>query len=220
MPAMSWPLPIRMTCGCRRNSRADWPRSARYRPKTPALYCARQLLVDARLRRIALSATVQRPPAFPAALTQDIATGCTLMLNRAAANLVAASRAPAATLHDWWSYLLVAAAGGRLLFDDTPVVLYRRHAANVVGAPASLLHRGLAAARRGPRVFMNVFRQNIAALADQPELISAGASQQVAAIARDLNGGAMQRWAVLRMRGLTRQTWPETMLFRLWFILH
>jgi hypothetical protein len=65
-----------------------------------------------------------------------------------------------------------------------------------------------------------VFRQNIAALADQPELISAGASQQVAAIARDLNGGAMQRWAVLRMRGLTRQTWPETMLFRLWFILH
>ena len=26
--------------------------------------------------------------------------------------------------------------------------------------------------------------------------------------------------AVLRMRGLRRQTWLETMVFRLWFMLH
>jgi Glycosyl transferase family 2 len=187
---------------------------------TPALYCARQVLVDAELRRIAESAMVRRSLAFPAALTQNIATGCTVMLNRAAANLIAASRAPSATLHDWWSYLLVSAAGGRVLFDATPVVLYRQHAANTLGAPATLVQRGLAALHRGPASFMNVFLQNIAALGDQPELISSAASAQVATIAHALDGGAIQRCAALRMPGLRRQTWPETMLFRLWFLLH
>jgi glycosyltransferase involved in cell wall biosynthesis len=186
----------------------------------PALYCARQILVDVGLRRITVSAMVRQPPAFPAALTQNVATGCTLMLNRAAARLIASSRAPGATLHDWWSYLLVAAAGGQLLFDATPVVLYRQHEANMVGAPSSLLRRAVAALRRGPDAFMNGFRQNVAALADQPALASPVAREQIAAIARAMNGSAMQRCAVLRMRGLTRQTWLETMLFRLWFMLH
>jgi glycosyltransferase involved in cell wall biosynthesis len=187
---------------------------------TPALYCARQVLVDAELRRIGESPMVRRSLAFPAALTQNIATGCTVMLNRAAAGLIAASRAPGATLHDWWSYLLVSAAGGPVLFDATSVVLYRQHAANTLGAPATLVQRGVAAMRRGPASFMNVFLQNIAALGDQPELISSAASAQVAAIAHALDSGAMQRCAALRMPGLRRQTWPETMLFRLWFLLH
>jgi hypothetical protein len=187
---------------------------------TPALYCARQVLVDVGLRRIALSPIVRNPPAFPAALTQNVATGCTVMLNQAAISLIAASRAPGGTLHDWWCYLVVAAAGGRLMFDATPVVLYRQHGANMVGAPSSLLRRGFAALLRGPRSFMGVFQQNVAALSDQPELISPEARAQVAAIARALNGGRMRRCAALRMRGLRRQTWPETMVFRLWFMLH
>lgn len=187
---------------------------------TPALYCARQVLVDAQLGRIADSAMLRQPPGFPAALTQNIATGCTVILNRAAAEVVAASRAPAGTLHDWWCYLVVAAAGGRVLFDTTPVVLYRQHQFNALGAPATLLQRGIAALRRGPAIFMTVFLQNIAALADQPELISPAARAQVAMIAQALEGGAMHRWKALRMPGLLRQTWPETMLFRLWFLLH
>ena len=91
------------------------------------------------------------------ALTQNVATGCTVMLNRAAADLIAASRAPGATLHDWWSYLMVSAAGGRVLFDAAPVVLYRQHEANALGAPASFPQRALAALRRGPATFMNGF---------------------------------------------------------------
>jgi hypothetical protein len=187
---------------------------------TPALYCARQVLVDVQLRRIALSPVLRSPPAFPAALTQNVATGCTLMLNRAAISLIAASRAPGGTLHDWWCYLLVAAAGGRLIFDHAPVVLYRQHGANMVGAPSSMLRRGRAALLRGPGSFMDVFRQNIVALGSQPALISLEARAQVAAIAHALDGGVMRRSAALRMRGLRRQTWPETMVFRLWFMLH
>lgn len=187
---------------------------------TPTLYSARQVLVDAALNRICVSPIVREPTGFPAALTQNLATGCTLMLNRAAADLVGASRAPAGTLHDWWCYLLVAAAGGRLVFDPTPVVLYRQHASNMVGAPATRLRRGVAALRRGPGAFMSILRQNIAALLDQPELLSACAREQLVTIARALDCGAPRRLSALRMPGLTRQTWAETMLFRLWFMLH
>lgn len=186
---------------------------------TPALYCARQVLVDADLRQVAVSPPMHRVPRFPAALAQNIVTGCTLMLNRAAIELVASSRAPDATLHDWWCYLLVSAAGGALLFDATPVVLYRQHDGNMVGAPSSFWQRGLAALRRGPHSFTTVLRQNVAALAEQPQLIPAAAREQVAAIADALDGGVMRRLSVLRMPGLSRQTWSETMVFRLWFVL-
>ena len=119
--------------------------------ETPALYFARQVLVDARLRRIAMSYRVRRPPGFPAALTQNLATGCTVLMNRAAMGLLATSTAPMGSLHDWWSYIMVSAHGGRLIADDEPTVLYRQHDTNTVGAPpqpVAARDRG-AAARSG-----------------------------------------------------------------------
>ena len=185
---------------------------------SPALYCARQVLVDEELRRIGLSPVVHRVPAFPAALAQNIATGCTVMLNQRAAQLVAASRAPASAFHDWWCYLVVSAAGGEVRFDARPVVLYRQHGDNAVGAPATSLRRGLAALRRGPRPFASLLRQHVAALTDQPQLLSAPARAQLETISAALATGMLRRFAVLP-EGLKRQTWPETVLFRLWFVL-
>src|SRR5260370_27059706 len=132
--------------------------------------------------------------------------------------MIAGSHPPSATLHDWWCYLLVTASGGMLLDDDEPVVLYRQHTANLVGAPRSMSRRAVAAMQRGSSVYMNVLRQHVAALMAQPKLMSETTRAQVAAIDQALNGGPMRRLAVLRMPGLRRQTWPETMLFRLWFL--
>ncbi|MBV9758030.1 MAG: glycosyltransferase family 2 protein [Alphaproteobacteria bacterium] len=185
----------------------------------PALYCARQVLVDAKLRRLGLSPPLPRAPGFPAPLAQNIATGCTIMLNRAAAAIVAHSRPPPSTLHDWWSYLLVAAAGGKLLLDDTPAVLYRQHAGNLVGAPASLVRRGLGALQRGPGAFMRGFRDHVNALAAHAELLTPQARRDLAAIQQALHGGRWRRIAALRIPGLTRRTWYETLLFRCWFLL-
>ncbi|MBV8092562.1 MAG: glycosyltransferase family 2 protein [Acetobacteraceae bacterium] len=184
----------------------------------PALYCARQIFVDGNLRPIGLSALVRRPPGFPAALTQNIATGCTMMLNREAALLVAASKVPPGTLHDWWCYVLVTAAGGRLIFDSEPVILYRQHAGNAVGAPCSLTRRGLAAIRRGPGMFMDVFRQHVTALAEQTHLLSAPACIQLAKIDQALRGTRWERVRALATPGFRRQTWPEDLVFRLWFL--
>ncbi len=185
----------------------------------PTLYCSRQILVDEALQRIGLSAALRRPLQFPAALTQNVATGCTVALNAAAARLVASSHPPSATLHDWWSYLVVSANGGQLVADATPTVLYRQHGGNAVGAPASMRRRAVAALRRGPGVFMNVLRCHVAALREQPDLLSPDAAAALDVVEAGLQGGMTQRLAALQRCTLSRQTWQETLVFRCWFLV-
>jgi glycosyltransferase involved in cell wall biosynthesis len=187
--------------------------------EVPAIYSARQVLVDARLNTLSVSPRLRVPPRFPASLTQNLATGCTVTMNQAAARLVAGSRAPPGCQHDWWAYLLVTAAGGRFLADDEPVVLYRQHGRNAVGAPRSFVRRGWAALRRGPGVFMGVLRQNVAALDAQRHLLTPEARMQLEQIQRALRGGPLRRMSALRLPGLRRQTWAEQMVFRLWFMI-
>ncbi len=185
----------------------------------PALYCARQSLVNAALRPIRLSARLREPPGFPQALTQNIATGCTVMLNAEAVRLIASSREPPDTLHDWWAYLIVTAAGGVVLIDDTPTVLYRQHSGNAVGVPLSTWRRAMTAIQRGPRVFMHTFRQHAEALMAQQELLTPSARAALALIVSGLHDGLGPRVRALREPGLRRQSFAETQLFRLWFLL-
>jgi hypothetical protein len=185
----------------------------------PALYCARQWLVDATLNRLQLSAPVRRPPGFLSALTQNIATGCTVILNRAAVDRVLASKPPDQAWHDWWCYLVVTGCGGRVIADPTPVILYRQHGTNVIGAPSSQTRRGVAALRRGRGTFMRILRAHVAALNSTPDLIASAKRRQLDIVVRALDGGMGARIAALRMPGFARQTFAENLIFRLWFVL-
>ena len=185
----------------------------------PTLYCARQMLADARLRTLGPSPGLQRPPSFPAALVQNIATGCTVMLNRSAARLIASVDAPEGTLHDWWAYLVVAAAGGQILVDGVPVVLYRQHGANAVGATRSRLGRGASALLRGPKPFMSLLHRHVAALSAARERLPPVARERLDELQRALSAGFAGRMRALRALELVRQTAPETAIFRLWFLL-
>ena len=185
----------------------------------PALYCARQTVVDAGLRPIAASPRLRLPPGFRAALAQNVAVGCTILLNPPAVALVAGLTAPQRTYHDWWCYLLVTAAGGRCLHDDAEVILYRQHPGNTVGTPRSTPRRALAALRRGPTAFMNLLRGHLAALAARPEVLSATARDDVVLLDMALRGGVRERLGALRTLRLRRQTLAETAALYLWFLL-
>lgn len=185
----------------------------------PTLYCARQALVDAALRRIGLSAPLTITPGFPASLTQNVAAGCTTLLNRAAALLVAGSEPPEETLHDWWSYILISAAGGPIIADPEPTILYRQHAGNTIGAGASRLRRAIAAARRGPGPFMRDFSRHVDSLTQHTALLTQAARQDLEVLRRAVNGGPWSRLVALRLPGLRRNHWSEGLLFRLWFLI-
>jgi hypothetical protein len=141
------------------------------------------------------------------------------MLNRRAAELIAASRPPAMTWHDWWSYIVVAAAGGTVLVDRTATILYRQHNGNQIGNAGPFWRRAIAAARRGRQPFMSLFRGHVAALEQDAGWLAEPARQQVRLVAQALAGGAWRRLLALRLPGLRRQTWQETLIFRLWFVL-
>ena len=69
---------------------------------------------------------------FPAQLISNTVTGCTSLMNMAL--LKKALPVPdEAVMHDWW-LSLVASAFGRLVFVPRPLVEYRQHGRNTLGA--------------------------------------------------------------------------------------
>ncbi|MGN0779592.1 MAG: glycosyltransferase family 2 protein [Aristaeellaceae bacterium] len=79
-------------------------------------------------------------------LVQNNVTGCTLMMNAALRRLVAAHGDPDTMyMHDWF-IALTAAAFGHIVFLNEPLVRYRQHGVNVMGASRqSLVRRGVKA---------------------------------------------------------------------------
>ena len=62
----------------------------------------------------------------------NLVTGCTALLNEALAR-AASPVSTQAIMHDWW-LALVASAFGKLVFLDMPLVHYRQHSRNTIGA--------------------------------------------------------------------------------------
>jgi len=183
----------------------------------PTLYCARQYLTDADLVIFQESALLSRRPDFHASLTQNIATGHTILLNAAAHSLMRNTPPPPSVLHDWWAYLLTSAAGGEVIFDNRCVSYYRQHAHNTVGATGSFIRRAWAACRRGPKVFMTIFNSNVACLREGQKTIA----PENRKLLEDLAAARtfLQRLSVLcRYRSLKRQRSVESLVFRLWYL--
>lgn len=114
---------------------------------SPALYSARVELVDEQLRHLGLHQLHGRGHSFANALVQCAATGCTTVLDRAAADLLARELPDGAVLHDAWAYLVLTGCGSTV-YDPEPVVRYRQHHANVVGVASTLWGRWWGRARR------------------------------------------------------------------------
>lgn len=146
-------------------------------------------VVDAQLHCIAPSFWAYQgltPPgkeAFPRLLTENFVTGCAMLINRALCDL-ALPIPEQAIMHDWW-LALVASAFGSIVTLNTPTVLYRQHAQNVIGAKqgrtGQLLRQfrqqGLASARRSlarKRAQASSFAQRFAVShADHPAVSAA-----------------------------------------------
>ncbi len=183
----------------------------------PALYCARQVLVDERLRGSRLSVVHRGPPGFPACLTQNIANGNTLVMNTAAASLVAAMERPVGTVHDWWSYIVVSACGGTVLFDERPGVLYRLHKGNLIGSARPLPARAMAAIKRGPAIFMTMMRRHADTLGNHASRLTPQARHDLRLVRTALHGGLGARLVALRCPRFRRRTLLENLLFSYWF---
>jgi glycosyltransferase involved in cell wall biosynthesis len=176
-------------------------------PECPALVGGRSYVCDATLGHRRLSPMPRRAPSFRHALVQNFAGGNTMMLNRAAVDLLraAAQEASRVVVHDWWIYQVITGAGGRVLFDEAPLLLYRQHAGNQIGA-----NTGLEAKLRRLRwMLRGRFRRwnaiNLSALRASAHRFTPENREILEDFARLQRVGLMERLAILRRLGLYRQ---------------
>ena len=126
---------------------------------TPVLVYSDLKVVDSELRTLADSFWKHqyldpRQATYSRLLVQNVVTGCTVVANRALVQK--ACPIPAnACMHDWW-LALVAGAFGRLEPVVEPLILYRQHGANAIGAPSPRLTDILRRIARGDtRTYLN-----------------------------------------------------------------
>ncbi len=112
----------------------------RYPVSKPVMYCSAYSLVDENLKPIGKPSKTTKKPGFGNALVENIATGCTVVINNAARDVLITKLSQNALMHDWWVYLVISAVG-EVIYDPSPSILYRQHASNVIGAKANVINK-------------------------------------------------------------------------------
>lgn len=173
----------------------------------PALSTGSSWVCDADLAKLCRMPIPARPPGFRHALVQNIAGGNTMMLNHAALALLQAASLEARKLvvHDWWIYQIIAGVGGVVLYDPEPMLLYRQHSGNLIGAN----HGFVAKSRRLKLLLIGRFRRwnsiNIKALTASAHRFTAQNRQILQDFDRLRRMTLLPRLRLLKQLGLYRQ---------------
>jgi glycosyltransferase involved in cell wall biosynthesis len=185
----------------------------------PLLYCSAVEYVDSELRHLGYS-KVPKYINFSNALVENIATGCTIVLNRQAKELVARKAPSRAVMHDAWCYLVISAFG-RVIYDSKPGVRYRQHGSNVLGAGANGWQRFMRRTRRivrgeahnlGYRAQAAEFHQQYASLLRSTKL-------RMLQDFVDADGRLLKRAIYASRMSLRRQASSDTAMLRLLILL-
>lgn len=172
----------------------------------PALYCARTQLIDEANNKTGYSPLYKRRPSFNNALVQSLASGNTMVMNKAARDILCTIGPVNIASHDWWAYIMVNGVGGVVLYDTQPRVLYRQHDQNVLGAPP-----GWRASRKRINLLLEGrFKKwndiNIQALQQAREFLTPENKAMLDAFSKARSGNILTRVTRLWVSGVYRQT--------------
>lgn len=175
-------------------------------PKVPHVYCGRTAYVRDNLEPYAHSPEFVFPRTFRNALVQSIAGGNTMVFNQATKTLLENTGPVPTPSHDWWLYQLVTAAAGAVYYDPKPNILYRQHPNALIGGNTSLWAR----LERIGMVLQGCLKtysdQNIECLRKCYTHITPAAREKVELFAKMRNAGLKDRFRLLEVCGLYRQT--------------
>jgi glycosyltransferase involved in cell wall biosynthesis len=151
-------------------------------------------------------------------LTENLARGCTFVLNSAAINLINLYKPKNAIMHDWWILLLIFSSG-RVTWSSNPEVRYRLHRNNSVGGKPKF---GV----RLNRFIKNISVRNLTSVIQADELLSnfswSMSSQkrhQIGSFLRDAHSSLPTgRWNLILWRYRFRSTYIDELAVRVAFI--
>ncbi|MEP9385688.1 glycosyltransferase family 2 protein [Mesorhizobium sp. KR9-304] len=173
----------------------------------PLLFCSRTLTISQAGQAIGKSPLFRRQPSFRNALVQSLAGGNTMVFNRPGRNLLArASRRAGFVSHDWWAYLLVTGTGGVVHYCPEPLVRYRQHAGNLVGANTSWTARLARLKFLLGGGFGRWSDTNLDGLEKNRDLLTPDAAASLELFVRARRSSFFTAMASLRKSGVYRQT--------------
>ena len=173
----------------------------------PLLFCSRTATISETGQAAGYSPLFPRQPSFRNALVQSIAGGNTMLLNRKARGLLAKASARTDFIsHDWWAYLIVAAGGGKIRYEPRPLVRYRQHGTNLVGANVSWKARLSRFERLRSGQFVAWTDANLRGLALNRDLLTSDAQHCLSLFIGAREGSLLKRFGLLRQSGVYRQT--------------
>lgn len=175
---------------------------------TPALYGAATLQCDENLNPLGVSRIATVELGFRHAITQNFAGGNTMVLNNAALKIVqnALQKDINVQAHDWWLYQLISAAGGKIVFDETPVMHYRQHSANAVGSADGLTAKIKRINRMLRKDYKGWNTQNFEALKMADHLLTPENREILDQVIAQRDGTLFARASLMRSPGIYRQT--------------
>jgi glycosyltransferase involved in cell wall biosynthesis len=177
-------------------------------PDRPALFCSRTLTITEAGQAVGASPLFARKPCFENAIVQSIAGGNTMVFNGAAqAVLRRASLRSGFVSHDWWAYLIVSGAGGEVFYSPRPLVRYRQHESNQVGANTSWQARYSRLKRMVRGQFRDWSDENLAGLEANADLLTPEAARTLARFREARRAPLPGRLLELHRSGVYRQTW-------------
>ena len=109
----------------------------------PMLYCSRTAYYNSDCSvELGSSKIFKKPPIFENALLQNIAAGNTIVMNKAAREIVSKTlKSGEFVSHDWWCYQIISAVGGEIIFQKDKTVRYRQHQNNIIGKNSSFTEK-------------------------------------------------------------------------------
>lgn len=129
------------------------------------LYSGQSYHVNRDLKVTGFSRPLRRSPGFRNALTQNVVSGHSIVMDPKALALVRQAGIPEGIpYHDWWIYLLVSGAGGHIHVDDAPMIRYRQHGNNAMGAHDGLRATWIRASQVIGSIYGGWVGANVAAL--------------------------------------------------------
>ena len=107
----------------------------------PFLYFSNKILVDEKLK-IIKTETKQIYPNKECALIENLATGCTIIINKQLINYIKYKKINLKNIlmHDWLIYIL-ANFVGEVYHDKNAYIYYRQHSNNVVGIETNIIKK-------------------------------------------------------------------------------
>jgi glycosyltransferase involved in cell wall biosynthesis len=183
-----------------------------------SLYSGQSYHADRDLKVTGRSRPPRRTPGFRNALTQNVVSGHSIVMDVQALALVRQAGVPVGIpYHDWWLYLLISGAGGTVHVDDAPMVHYRQHADNTMGAHDGLRATLLRAEQVMGRTYGGWIATNAAALRAASPLLTSEHRDLLELFEQTRPGPARAR--ALWQAGLYRQTRLASAFFYLAAVL-